>query len=174
MKKTIAAVATFATLFTGMPAFAQGMGGGEQRHRPLTPAATCEERDARLEERISRKQAAHKQLETRYDRFVERMDQLLEDAEEADVDTSDLSDALESFDELHDAVVEDYEALMEAMTDLSGTACDMTQEEWLTEMQGLKTYGAELDADGKAIRAFVKDTLRPAVKAVADEVHPRE
>lgn len=172
MKKTIAAVATFATLFAGVPAFASE---GTSGQRPaFEPAKTCEERNARLDMRIERKQAGQERLEARHEQFLERMEQLLADAETAGVDTTELSAAIAELEDYREVITADYDGLMGGMLDLQGEACNMTVEEWRAGMEEVKMYAQAHDEHGKEIRAFLTNTLRPAVMEVMGQVHPRE
>jgi DNA repair exonuclease SbcCD ATPase subunit len=172
MKKTIAAVATFATLFTGASAFAsEGMSG---QIPAFTPAKTCEERNARLDMRIEHKQAGQERLEARHEQFLERMEQLLADAQTAEVDTTELSDAMAELEDYREVITADYDGLMGTMLELQGEACNMTVDDWRAGMEEVKTYAQAHDEHGKEIRAFLTNTLRPAVMEVMGQVHPRE
>jgi len=165
MKRLVAAGSLFSMLLTAAPAFAAEL--------PVDFATRCEVRQDKLAERQATHEANHADRESRYADHVARLNTLVADAEAAGLDASAVEADIATFDALHNEFLASRGALAAHVTEMVAFDCASEDMESALAMreEGRALHQAT-KADADALRAFLRDTLRPDVKALRSQLLP--
>ena len=166
IRSLILAVALMAGFVGSAPVMAAEM----NRPTNFTPEKTCEGRDQKLQDQIDRKAGIHSEHNARHIKLQARMETLFVKAATVGADTSAVQAALDQLDVLKANIEVAYTNMSAARTALVGTACSMTAEQWAAAIKELKPLHDAFEATGKAAKTHIQTVLRPAIKALNEQV----
>ena len=109
-----------------------------------------------------------------YQNLYEHLNNLVARLEAKDVDTTTLKEQLETLDQKIHAFDDDLETYKQSLGDLKDINCVADPDGFKAALEAARADRQALTEDMAAIKAYVKDTIKPTLQQIRDQLKTQE
>ena len=130
----------------------------------------CEVAQKRIQNRIGQLKNNREMYNTVYGNMKARLDRLVKRLESKNLDTSKLSQDMETLNAKIDQLKSDYQDFIDAMTNSQNTVCNENKEQFKNQLTAAREKVAEIKKERAAIKNFFLTTIKPDLQALREQI----